>query len=275
MFMSTAGGTNFLIVAVLTFLVGTKGRFARQWVLTLLVVAWSVRLAGFLLYRIILWGEDRRFDEKRNNIGQLAIFWTLQAIWVWTVSLPVTILNASARNPPLGGVDYFGWFLFSAGLLLESVADMQKLNFKRDESSRGKWIDVGVWKWSRHPNYFGEIVVWCGAFVSASRVFVGVDWIAVLGPIFITLLLLFVSGVTLTEQSADKKHGGKEDYWEYKNRTSVLYTIPPALYAPIPTALKRTIFLDFPLYNDESGRGSGAEKVESSPPTESDPIVPQ
>lgn len=240
--------------------------------LTFLVAIWAVRLAGFLLYRIIIWGEDRRFDDKRNNIGRLAVFWTLQAVWVWAVSLPVTILNASANNPPLGVLDYLGWSLLAFGLLLESVADMQKLNFKRDESMRGKWIDVGVWKWSRHPNYFGEILVWVGAFLSACRVFVGVDWIAVVGPIFITLLLLFVSGVPLTEKSADKKHGGKEDYWAYKNRTSVLYTVPPALYEPLPRALKQTFFLDFPMYNDESGRGNGTENI-VLPPTENDPIA--
>lgn len=284
-----AGGTNFLVLAVLTFCVGAlPAPSERQIVLSALVVLWALRLAGFLFYRIILWGEDRRFDDKRDKLARVLVFWSLQALWVWTVSLPVTVLNASSRSVGLGVTDFVGWAMFVFGLTFEAVADQQKLKFKQTEASNGRWTDVGVWKWTRHPNYFGEMILWTGAFVSACRVFVGVDWIAALGPVFIILLLLFVSGIPLLEQSADKKHAGKDEYRTYKNRTSVLFPIPPSVYAGLPEGLKKTLLLDFPLYNsskllekahssdDESdGEASGGNNNRSgrSSPNETTPIV--
>jgi steroid 5-alpha reductase family enzyme len=260
-----AGGTNFLVLAVLTFALGTagggNGPYPRQIVLSALVVLWALRLALFLLYRILLWGEDQRFDGRRDQLARVVAFWSLQAVWVWTVSLPLTILNASKRNPPLGALDYVGWTLFFVGLAMETTADFQKLFFKQNlpEDNKGRWTDVGVWKWTRHPNYFGEMLLWTAAFISACRVFEGLDWIAALGPIFIILLLLFVSGIPLLEERADKKHGKKEDYRRYKQRTSVLFPIPNALYAPLPGFIKRTVLLDFPLYNPvvEAAAGAG------------------
>lgn len=243
------------MLAVLTFALGTAGSdngpYPRQIVLTVLVCLWALRLGLFLLYRILQWGEDQRFDDRRDKLVQVLIFWSLQAVWVWTVSLPLTILNSSRIDKPLGALDYVGWALFVCGLVLESTADIQKLRFKNNlpDDNKGQWTDTGVWKWTRHPNYFGEMLLWTAAFISAARVFSGLDWIAVLGPIFIILLLLFVSGIPMLEVRADKKHGNKEEYRAYKKRTSVLFPIPNALYAPLPESLKRTVLLDWPLYN--------------------------
>jgi steroid 5-alpha reductase family enzyme len=190
-------------------------------------------------------------------------------VWVWTVSLPVTILNSSARNPPLGASDYIGWIIFLVGLGLESIADMQKLWFKQSPESRGKWVDVGLWKWSRHPNYFGEMLVWIGAFIASARVFVGAEWAAVVSPIFIVLLLLFVSGLPLVEKSADNRHGSKEDYREYKRRTSILIPFPPVLYVRFPSSLKSTLLFDWPMYNTMNE--SQAHATETSPIKGSEP----
>lgn len=132
------------------------------------------------------WGEDRRFDEMRDNLGKLAVFWTFQvpfatcvllldlimiftriltrpffllgqAVWVWSVSLPVTVVNASDRNPPIEARDIIGWIMWLVGICVEATADQQKLVFKNSPSNRGKWCDVGLWKYTRHPNYFGEV----------------------------------------------------------------------------------------------------------------------
>jgi steroid 5-alpha reductase family enzyme len=258
-----AGGTNFLVLALLTLLVG--GHYGpRQIVLTALVVLWALRLAGFLLYRILLWGEDRRFDDTRDNLAKLAIFWAFQAVWVWTVSLPLTILNASSGSPQLGPSDFIGWTILLVGLVLESVADMQKLWFKQDPQSRGRWIDVGVWRWSRHPNYFGEMLVWLGSFIAAARVFVGGEWAAVMSPIFIVLLLLFVSGLPIVEESADRKHGSNPDYRAYKQRTSILLPLPPPIYEKIPTAIKSSVLLDWPMYNTMNKQHKKAPDESSS-----------
>lgn len=245
-----AGTTNFLLLALVTLTVGGVYE-PRQVVISTCVFVWGTRLCAFLLYRIILWGEDRRFDDKRNNLGRLAAFWALQAVWVWTVSLPTTIINSkeAAGVSGLTALDYVGWTVYGVGVVLEATADQQKLFYKRTPESRGRWTDVGVWAWSRHPNFFGEICVWLGLYLSALNDLEGGEHAAVLSPIFITLLLMFVSGVPLLEQSADKRYAKREEYREYKRRTSVLVPVPPALYAGLPEAVKKTVLLDFKLYN--------------------------
>ncbi|KAF4373577.1 hypothetical protein F8388_025271 [Cannabis sativa] len=150
-----AGSTNFIILAVLTLVVKGSWHF-RQVVLSCLVVVWGLRLGLFLLLRILQWGEDRRFDEMRQNLGKLAVFWIFQAVWVWTVSLPVTVVNASNREPSFEAADIIGWIIWLIGFLIEASADQQKLQFKNAPENRGKWCNVGLWKYTRHPNYFGE-----------------------------------------------------------------------------------------------------------------------
>ncbi|CAI7899446.1 unnamed protein product [Closterium sp. NIES-54] len=197
-----AGTTNFIVLALLTsFLSGTW--YWRQVLVTSLVVIWGLRLGLFLLFRILAWGEDHRFDQTRNNVLQFAIFWVFQAVWVWVVSLPVTIVNATVtRNPPLGPVDALGCALWAAGVLLEGAADQQKLRFKADAANRGRWCDVGVWGWSRHPNYCGEILAWVGVLVVSSAVLQGWQWAAVASPLFTATILLFLSGMPLLEWAA-------------------------------------------------------------------------
>ncbi|KAG6627602.1 uncharacterized protein LOC122295930 isoform X1 [Carya illinoinensis] len=243
-----AGSTNFIIIGVLTLILKGSWNF-RQVVLTLLVVIWGLRLALFLLMRILQWGEDRRFDEMRGNLGRLAIFWIFQAVWVWTVSLPVTVVNSSNRNPSLQAEDIIGWIMWSVGFLVEAIADQQKLVFKNSPENRGKWCNVGQWQYSRHPNYFGEILLWWGIFVASTPVLEGAEWLVILGPIFLTLLLLFVSGIPMLEESADKKFGNVGAYRIYKRTTSPLIPLPPVVYGNLPSWFKTTFLFEFPFYS--------------------------
>ncbi|GAB2270282.1 hypothetical protein Dimus_005186 [Dionaea muscipula] len=243
-----AGSTNFIILAVLTLVLKGTWHF-RQVVLSALVVIWGLRLALFLLMRILQWGEDRRFDEMRGKLGKLAVFWTFQAVWVWTVSLPVTIVNASGNNPSLQAADIAGWIMWFIGFSAEAAADQQKLTFKNFPGNRGKWCNVGLWKYTRHPNYFGEILLWWGIFVAASPVLHGAEWLVISGPVFLTLLLLFVSGIPLLEDSADKKFGNVADYRLYKRVTSPLIPLPPAVYGNLPSWFKTFFLLEFPFYS--------------------------
>ncbi|CAI0380568.1 unnamed protein product [Linum tenue] len=216
--MEIDGSTNFIILAALTLIL--KGTwYFRQVVLSVLVIIWGIRLGLFLLMRILQWGEDRRFDEMRSNLGKLAVFWIFQAVWVWTVSLPLTVVNSSDRDPALDVRDIIGWIMWSIGTSFEATADQQKLAFKNSPENRGKWCNVGLWSYTRHPNYFGEIFLWWGIFVAASPVLKGAEWLVILGPIFLTLLLLFLSGIPLLEDSADKKFGNVPAYRIYKRRT--------------------------------------------------------
>lgn len=243
-----AGSTNFVILAILTLVVKGSWHF-RQVILSLLVVIWGVRLGLFLLMRILQWGEDRRFDGKRDQLGRLAIFWMFQAVWVWTVSLPVTVVNASDRQPSLDVRDIIGWAMWLFGFLVEVTADQQKLAFKNAPQNRGKWCDVGVWKYSRHPNYFGEIFLWWGIFVASAPVLHGFEWLVVFGPVFITLLLHFLSGLPLLEKSADEKYGASHVYRSYKRKTSPLILLPPAIYEKLPKWFKTVFLFEFPMYN--------------------------
>lgn len=188
-------------------------------------------------------------DKMRNDLKQLAVFWSLQAIWVWTVSLPVTLANASSQNPSIQTQDIIGWIMYLSGLLIEAISDQQKLQFKQKPSTTGRWCDIGLWKWSRHPNYFGEILLWWGVFVASLAVLGSWKWIAIIGPIFITLLLLFLSGIPLLEYSADKKFGGITEYRDYKRITSPLLLFPPAVYARLPTLFKQFFLFEFPIYS--------------------------
>lgn len=251
-----AGGTNFVLVALVSLFFG-EPKSARQIVVTALVCTWGLRLSLFLLFRILLWGEDRRFDDKRNNIFTFAVFWIFQAIWVWVVTMPVVILNggggAGQAGSSLFSLDYIGWALWGVGFFMEVIADFQKLGFKRNPTNDGQWCNVGLWFYSRHPNYFGEIVLWWGVLIACyggySGANAGVYVLGALSPLFLTCLLLFVSGLPLLEQSADKKHGGKEEYRKYKRRTSPLVLLPPSFYASLPKWLKAWFFFELPLYD--------------------------
>ncbi|CAM6117412.1 unnamed protein product [Calypogeia fissa] len=258
-----AGTINFVVIAVLTFFLKHTYHF-RQIVLTAFVVAWGLRLGIFLLLRILAWGEDNRFDDKRENLVRFAVFWILQAVWVWTVSLPVTVVNEVSRNPGLTAQDYIGWVMWGSGVVIEALADQTKLNFKNDPKNKGKWTDAGVWGWSRHPNYFGEILLWWGVFVAATPVLKGGQWAVVAGPVFLTLLLLFVSGIPLLESSADKRHGSKAEYIQYKKQTSPLIPLPPQLYGNLPQWFKQIFLLEFPLYNKALATGEEQLRTDNS-----------
>lgn len=247
-----AGGTNFIILALLTFFLN-QTYYPRQIVLTALVTVWGLRLSGFLLYRILLWGEDKRFDDKRGKLLPLLGFWVFQAVWCFVVSLPVIFVNSNNRNRSIGFRDVFGWTLWAIGFVIEVMSDQQKLNFKRDEANKGKYCDKGWWNWSRHPNYFAEIIMWWGIYISATRNLYNGQHVAVLGPLFITAILLFLSGIPMLEKSADEKYGDQEGYPAYKHRTSILIPIYPKLYEKIPSIIKKTILLDLPFYDHLSG----------------------
>lgn len=243
-----AGGSNFVILALLTAILKGTWHF-RQVILTLFVLIWGLRLSFFLLFRILQWGEDRRFDKIRTNLRKLAIFWSFQVVWVWVVSLPVILVNASSGNPRIQSQDFIGWSMWLVGFLIEAISDQQKLQFKKDSTNTGRWCNIGFWKWSRHPNYFGEILLWWGVFIASTPLLEGAKWLAVTGPIFLTALLLFLSGIPLLEYSANKKFGGLTEYREYKRKTSPLVLLPPTVYGKLPERFKQVFLLEFPFYS--------------------------
>ncbi|KAI9818958.1 MAG: hypothetical protein M1832_004126 [Thelocarpon impressellum] len=274
-----AGGTNFVVLAIITLALSGHAH-ARQIVASLFIMLWGARLSAFLLFRIIKTGKDDRFDDKRDDFFKFLGFWIFQMIWVWTVSLPVTVLNSpnvtQYPQPAFGtGRDIAGVILFAIGFVIESVADVQKYRFRSNPANKGKVCDAGFFSWSRHPNYFGEIIIQFGIFMiavspAADGYVKGQAFNAlygtIVGAILLTVLLLFVSGLNLQERPGAKKRyengSGWEDYARWLHRTSILIPFPPPLYARVPTLLRRTLFLEFPMYVFDPAKHSDAAKAQ-------------
>ncbi|KAH7060601.1 hypothetical protein B0J12DRAFT_716890 [Macrophomina phaseolina] len=273
-----AGGTNFVVLAIITLAFSGDRDHARQIVCSIFIMLWGIRLSGFLLFRILKTGKDDRFDDKRDKFFPFLGFWIFQMLWVWTVSLPVTILNSPNvtrfGQPAFGtGRDITGVILYAIGFIMESVSDVQKYRFRSRHGRDGAVCDVGFFAWTRHPNYFGEILIQFSIFmIAVSPAAYGYVsggaydalYASILGPFFLTVLLLFVSGLTLQERPGAKKRYEKGTRWEeyarYLNRTSILIPFPPALYEKMPTILKRTLFLEFPIYVFDPAKHSDVKK---------------
>jgi steroid 5-alpha reductase family enzyme len=261
-----AGGTNFILLAILTLAFSAARDNARNIICSLFIMVWAARLSGFLLFRILKTGKDDRFDDKRDKFFSFLGFWVFQMIWIWSVSLPVTILNSPKvtqwGQPKFGtGRDIAGVILYTIGLTMESVSDIQKYRFRSKHQNDGAVCDVGFFNWTRHPNYFGEILIQFSIFmIAVSPAAYGYTksggykalYASILGPFFLTILLMFVSGLTLQERPGAKKRYERGINWpayeRYLQRTSILIPFPPQIYAMLPTWLKRTLFLEFPIY---------------------------
>ena len=191
-----------------------------------MIAIWACRLGGFLLMRIWKMKRDKRFDGMRENFWAFGRFWLLQGLSVWVILIPASFAFASDR-PFVSDLSLVGIAIWVTGLVIEASADMQKYRFSQKASNKGKWIDEGLWSFSRHPNYFGEMLVWTGLYL---YVFPGLvefqPLISLISPLFITTLLLFVSGVPILEKAADKKWGSQKAYQDYKRTTHLIIPLP-------------------------------------------------
>lgn len=224
-FYDLTGSVTYLLLVGLA-IGGTADLSTRGVLLAACVVVWALRLGVFLAARVHHFGRDRRFDEIKRSARRFAVAWTLQGIWVFLTPLPVWLVILRP-GPGLGPLDAVGLLLWVAGFAIEVVADAQKSAFRRDPANADRFIDHGLWAWSRHPNYFGEILLWTGVFVVAASQLQGVEWLAVGSPLFVTGLLVGLSGVPLLERQAEAKWGADERYRAYVASTPVLVPRPP------------------------------------------------
>ena len=196
-------------------------------IVTAMVSLWAFRLGGFLLYRISITGRDQRFDVWRNSFWLLGRFWVLQAITAWIVLLPV-LLALDKADVSVTTLSVVGIIIWAVASVIETVADAQKFRFTQNSKNKGKWIAEGLWSWSRHPNYFGEILVWTGTYVAVFSTLTAPERLAgLVSPLFIAGVLLFATGIPILEKQADERWGKEKAYQDYKKRTSELLLLPP------------------------------------------------
>ncbi|MBM4383972.1 MAG: DUF1295 domain-containing protein [Deltaproteobacteria bacterium] len=196
--------------------------------LVALCALWALRLGGYLGWRNTGHGEDPRYQAMRRYWGKrfplisLATVFTFQGVLQWIVSLPVQVGAAAPGGAALGALDALGALVFAFGLAFESIGDAQLASFKADPANRGRVMDRGLWRYTRHPNYFGDAVAHWGLFLVALSTPHG--WLTALSPALMTFLLLRVSGVALLERSIGKR---RPEYAEYQRRTSAFFPLPP------------------------------------------------
>ncbi len=219
-------GLGFVLVAwVVRWRV--EGNSARQWLLVAMTSIWGLRLAGYLFWRNHGKGEDFRYRAMRKHYGDrfglisLATVFGLQGALMWVVSLPVQ-LGQVRSSPSVGVIAWVGAALWLVGLAFESIGDAQLAAFKKDPSTAGTVMDRGLWRYTRHPNYFGDACVWWGIALVAAET--GIGAVGLIGAAVMNTLLVRVSGVALLEKSLVKRRAG---YSEYIARTSSFLPRPP------------------------------------------------
>lgn len=186
------------------------------------VCVWAVRLGSFLFARVKRAGQDRRFTHIKPLFFRFLLTWTLGGTWVFITMAAGLAAMTSQTRVPIDSFSILGVLLWIAGFTIEVVADRQKTAFRKDPANAEKFITTGLWSLSRHPNYFGEILLWVGIAVVSLPVLEGWQWVTLVSPVFVGFLLLKISGVPLLENLADARWGDDPAYKEYKARTPTL-----------------------------------------------------
>jgi steroid 5-alpha reductase family enzyme len=220
-----AGSLTYATVIVLALALSEMD--LRAAVIGTLVLVWCARLGSFLFRRVKRDGKDGRFDDIKPHWGRFLMAWTFQGLWVFMTLLAALLAITSPAGLGWDLLATLGLLIWLTGFALEVIADRQKSAFRADPGNRGRFITTGLWAWSRHPNYCGEILLWTGIALMATPTFAGWQWLGWLSPLFVTWLLMKVSGIPMLEQRADEKWGGQPDYEAYKARTPVLLMKPP------------------------------------------------
>ena len=225
-YFDLTGSLTYVSVTLLAILF-TVDISLRDILLALFVWIWAFRLGSFLFVRVKKAGSDGRFDLMKKDFWWFLMTWTIQGLWVFlTLAMALAAITSESKM----AIDIFavvGTLIWIFGFSIEVVADQQKTNFKDNPDNKDKFITVGLWSWSRHPNYFGEMVLWIGIAVIAFPVLIGWQLVALISPIFVIFLLTRISGITMLESRGYKKWKDDPAYIDYLERTSILVPFPP------------------------------------------------
>jgi steroid 5-alpha reductase family enzyme len=215
------GSISYISIVLFTFL-ALNNLDVRSILIGLLILVWAVRLGSFLFIRVKRDGKDNRFTVMKTKFWWFLFTWTIGGLWVFITMAAGLAAMTSAKVVPLGWFALIGIFLWLEGFLVEVVADHQKNRFRSKKENQGRFINEGLWSFSRHPNYYGEITLWLGIAFIAFPVLQGWQLLTLISPIFVYILLTRISGVTMLERRADKKWRDDPEYQRYKETTSSL-----------------------------------------------------
>ena len=225
-FFDLTGSLTFISVVLITLMLIPE-IYVRDIVIALLVVIWATRLGSFLFLRVRKDGGDGRFTIMKTKFWWFLMTWNIQGMWVFLSLAAGLAAMTSAEKVEADIFLIVGLVVWVLGFSIEVISDGQKSKFRSKMENKDKFITSGIWSWSRHPNYFGEILLWCGITIIALPVLQGWQFITLISPIFIIILLTQISGVRLLELRGKKKWGENEEYRKYLRNTSVLIPLPP------------------------------------------------
>ncbi len=221
-FFDLTGSLTYIIVIVLSLLL-IDATSIRTILMATMITFWSVRLGSFLFLRVMKDGEDKRFKQIKTSGARFFMTWSLQGLWVFLTAACALTAITSGKTIAMGFWGYLGTLLWVLGFLIEVIADRQKQQFRIDENNQNKFITSGLWSISRHPNYFGEVLLWTGIACMALPTLSGLQWVTLISPVFVYLLIRYVSGVPMLEESAERKWGDIEAYQMYKAKTPIFF----------------------------------------------------
>ena len=220
-FYDLTGSATYIVVA-LGAVVAASEPTGAQVLIAIMIFIWAGRLGSFLFRRIHAAGGDQRFDQIKVSSSRFFVAWTLQGTWVVMTSCAAVTAVLSLEQPPLGPVYVVGAAMWVAGFAIEVIADRQKSRFREDPANAGQFINVGLWARSRHPNYFGEVLLWAGIAVMAIPYLSGTQWVVMLSPLFVYALLTRVSGIPTLARRGQQLWGDDPDYQAYLKNTPTL-----------------------------------------------------
>lgn len=199
----------------------------RDLIICAMIVIWALRLGTFLFWRVKKDGQDKRFRIMKTKVTWFLMTWTLGGLWVLMTMAAGLAAITSDTSAPLSTLAYIGIALWVFGMTVEVMADTQKTRFRKLPENQGRFISTGIWAWSRHPNYFGEITLWAGVALVALPVLSGWQLATMISPVFVYLLLTRVSGITMLEAMAEKRWGTESEYIAYRDATPPLILRKP------------------------------------------------
>ncbi|MEK9656212.1 MAG: DUF1295 domain-containing protein [Halieaceae bacterium] len=217
-FYDLTGSITYIAVTLAAISAATAPS-AAQWLMAIMIFLWAGRLGSFLFRRIHAAGGDQRFDHIKVSSSRFFVAWTLQGAWVVMTSCAALTAILSAEQTAVGALYVIGAVMWTTGFAIEVIADQQKSRFRSDPANAGRFINVGLWARSRHPNYFGEILLWAGIAVMAIPYLSGIQWVVMLSPFFVYALLTRVSGIPTLVKRGQQLWGSDPAYQAYLENT--------------------------------------------------------